>query len=258
MSDLTLVERSVLLVLLAESRPLREWADLHRVHGINLTKRSREKLQRLDLIATTQKPITHTLTPTGWSWASAEIKASRPRGQMSLGALYAVLNALGRFAEREGLTLADIFDGRTGRGKGPCRSGTNSGVPQHERSQKELLLEASLVDVDGSLALVLQDQPVLDGAIIKLRRRAPDELNASIKSVEAAANLVLQWANRAAEKRSISVVSNQGDEVPFDPVLYDADEPIEEGAPTIVRKVPVVRSLGGDRIVLVRGLAEPV
>src|SRR5208337_4477172 len=57
--DLTPVERNALLVLMAESRPLKEKADLQRRFGIAMSKKHRESLLRQGLIETTRSPFTH-------------------------------------------------------------------------------------------------------------------------------------------------------------------------------------------------------
>jgi hypothetical protein len=260
--DLTLVERSALLVLMAENRPLREDSDLRRVHGVSLSKKQRETLQRCGLIATRRNPFTHTLTPKGWAWVSAETQALRPPGKISQGALYAVLNALGRYANRVGLELIDLFNEERPPPKSEKTADTGPRrqppPPHRDRTQEELLQKAALVEVDESLALALQDQPVLDRAFMRLSKKASEDLQGAVKGAESAANLVLQWARRAAEKRAIVAVCRQGDEVRFDPMLHDSDEPLEEGARVLVRKVPVVRRVNSDRIVLARGRVEPI
>lgn len=83
--DLSPMERGALLVLMAEARPLKERAELKAVHGITLSAGHRQKLQRLGLIKTSEKPYTRNLTEKGWEWASGEIAASKAGGTLGDG-----------------------------------------------------------------------------------------------------------------------------------------------------------------------------
>lgn len=108
--NLTPFERGALIVLMAEGRPLRD-RDLKGVHGITLAPRHRTRLHCLGLINISAKPLTYALSQKGWQWASHELSARRPDGEMGAGALYAVLNALDRYLDRHHHTLAHVFGG---------------------------------------------------------------------------------------------------------------------------------------------------
>jgi hypothetical protein len=69
---------------------------------------------------------------------------------------------------------------------------------------------------------------------------------------------VLQWGRRAAEKRSISAVSGQGEEADFDPVLYEMEEPVKAGIRIIVRRAPIVRRTQSGEFVIERGSASAI
>jgi hypothetical protein len=94
-AELTPVERNVLLVLMAESRPLKERAELLSRFGIAMTKKHRDSLRKLGFIETGRNPFTHSLTRRGWEWVTAQTQSPRPKGATGQGALYAVLGARG-------------------------------------------------------------------------------------------------------------------------------------------------------------------
>src|SRR5260370_41777815 len=106
-AELTPVERGALFVLMATGRPLRESADLKTVYGLTLKPSHRTKLQRLGLIKTTKEPFfTHALSEKGWQWAGEQLGASKPKGQMGMRALYAVVHGLHKHIERHRATLS--------------------------------------------------------------------------------------------------------------------------------------------------------
>ncbi len=264
MSELTLIERNVLLVLMAENRPLREAADLRQRHGIAMTKKHREALQKLGLIETAPNPFTHKLTKSGWDRVISETQAARPTGTSGQGALYAVLSAIGQYADRNGLTLRQIFqepaepDQKTHRKSNGAAIDAPAALLPTGRTQHQMLQEAELADVDEALALLLQDQPVVDRALSRLSKKAEPGLKNEIEGTKNAVNLVLQWGRRAAEKRLISAVSGQGEEADFDPVLYEMDEPVKAGSRIIVRRAPIVRKTQSGELVIARGSASAI
>src|SRR5262249_43247442 len=109
-TELTPVERGALFILMAEGRPLRESADLKGTYGLTLRASHRAKLQHLGLIKTTKKPsLTHVLSEKGWQWAKDQLISERPKGQMGMGPLYALLSGLRKHIERNNYTLKDLF-----------------------------------------------------------------------------------------------------------------------------------------------------
>lgn len=103
-------QQAVLLVLMAEARPLRnpELATL----GPKLDKPNRDELIRHGLIevATENRTLVLELTDRGWATCAAIIGADapdRPSGQGK--ALYTVLRALRRYFDRDDLKPGDVF-----------------------------------------------------------------------------------------------------------------------------------------------------
>lgn len=110
-NQLTLSERCVLLVLMAEARELTN-AELHASAGITLDGRYRRRLNELDLVSSTKvkRAFVHELTDRGAVWCAEELSRVRPvRSGYAGGALYAVLAGLGRHLDHTGHALADIF-----------------------------------------------------------------------------------------------------------------------------------------------------
>ncbi|WNG88589.1 hypothetical protein C6A87_004955 [Mycobacterium sp. ITM-2016-00317] len=109
-TDLTGTERAVLLVLMAESRPVPnpELAVL----GPALDKAGRDKLNRLGLIESERvaNRFVHELTDRGWRLCRDIIAAGAPpRSTGPAKTLYTVLGALGRHLDRADLSLAEVF-----------------------------------------------------------------------------------------------------------------------------------------------------
>ncbi len=121
-----------------------------------------------------------------------------------------------------------------------------------------MLQDAELAEVDEALALLLQDQPVVDRALMRLDKKAGPALQNEIEGVKNAIALILQWGRRAAAKRSIITVADQGDEVTFDPILYETDEPTKTGSRVLVRRTPIVRRTSSGEFVIARGRASAV
>jgi hypothetical protein len=109
--QLTLTERCVLLVLMAEARELTN-ADLHILAGVKLDGRYRLRLNDLGLVSSVKvnRAYVHELTDRGTKWCAAELTRSRPaRSGCAGGALYTVLAGVGRHLTDSGHTLADVF-----------------------------------------------------------------------------------------------------------------------------------------------------
>jgi hypothetical protein len=108
--ELTGTEQAVMLVLMAESRPVSN-TELA-VLGPKLEMRSREKLNRLKLIETTKpgRGLVHELTDKGWHACGALLGGPAPARSSGQGkVLYAVLAGLGRYLDRTDQRLADVF-----------------------------------------------------------------------------------------------------------------------------------------------------
>jgi hypothetical protein len=106
--ELTGNEQAVLLVLMAECRPVpnARLKDL----GPDLTKSQRENLLRKKLIEVSGKPMVVDLTETGWAWCRAIIGTDPPSGVTGQKkTLYTVLKAIDRYLDGEDLALADVI-----------------------------------------------------------------------------------------------------------------------------------------------------
>jgi hypothetical protein len=241
-AELTPVERGALFVLMANGRPLRESADLKAVYGLALKPGHRTKLQCLGLIETTKKPWTHTLSQKGWKWAEEQLSAARPKGQMGMGPLYALLGGLRKHIERHHWTIRDVFS----------EAGKTTDIVAQDRIEN-----AAWAEADEALAQALQDMSVFNRALSKLQEAAQDHTSELIKRTAAASNLVLQSVRQAARKRELSFATEEGRETKFDPVMHRSDEDLEIGAAVRIRKAPVIRGPAELGVVVLAGEVEP-
>ncbi|CQD19165.1 hypothetical protein BN970_04309 [Mycolicibacterium conceptionense] len=107
--ELTGTEQAVLLVLMAESRPVPN-PELERL-GPKLDKPKRDRLNRLGLIESSgTRPVVHELTDAGWALCRSLFGAGAPPRSTGQGkALYTLLAALHRYFEKAELVPADVF-----------------------------------------------------------------------------------------------------------------------------------------------------
>jgi hypothetical protein len=108
--ELTGTEQAVLLVLMAEARPVRN-PDLGLL-GPALDKEKRNRLVRLGLIevATVGRVMELELTDRGWAMCAKLFGANTPPRSSGQGkTLYTVLRALRRHLDRDDLAPADVF-----------------------------------------------------------------------------------------------------------------------------------------------------
>jgi hypothetical protein len=104
---LTPVQRSVLLVLMAEAREVPN-ADLTNVWKLKLEQKHRENLRKLELIAvrTENRRLFLDLTANGSMWCQDQLAAELPARMGHAGAAaYALLAAIRRHLERTGSSL---------------------------------------------------------------------------------------------------------------------------------------------------------
>lgn len=109
-ADLTGTERAVLLVLMAESRPVPN-PDLTAL-GPTLEKAGRDKLNKLGLIESdrTGGRFVHELTDRGWRLCRDILSAGPPTGATGPGkTLATILHGFERYLQRADLSLADVF-----------------------------------------------------------------------------------------------------------------------------------------------------
>ncbi|WP_245819915.1 hypothetical protein [Rhodococcoides yunnanense] len=110
-TDLTFVERTTLLVLMAESRSVRlaELPDL----GSALAQKSRTKLESAGLIRVEKvgRGNVLELTDAGWARGSEEFGAETPPRASNTGgkALYTLLRAMRRYFDRVGIEPNEVF-----------------------------------------------------------------------------------------------------------------------------------------------------
>ena len=107
--ELTGPEQAVLLVLMAESRPVPN-PELERL-GPRLDKPHRDRLNRLGLIESTgSRPLVHELTDAGWALCRTLFGAATPPRSTGQGrALYTLLGALQRYFDGTDLVPAEVF-----------------------------------------------------------------------------------------------------------------------------------------------------
>jgi hypothetical protein len=108
--ELTGTEQAVLLVLMAQARPVPN-PELKNL-GPELKKLDRERLNRLQLIETTPgTPMVHELTDKGWTTCRSLIGSTAPARVTGQGkVLYTVLAALDRYLHQKDLALAELFE----------------------------------------------------------------------------------------------------------------------------------------------------
>ena len=109
-ADLTGTERAVLLVLMAESRPVPN-PDLIAL-GPRLEKAGRDKLNSLGLIESdrTGGRFVHELTDRGWRVCRDILSAAPPAGATGPAkTLATILHGFERYLHRADLSLADVF-----------------------------------------------------------------------------------------------------------------------------------------------------
>lgn len=246
-SDLTPIERGVLLALMAAARPLRESGELQSVYGLSVKPAHRTKLQSLGLIETTAKPWTHTLTPQGWQWATEELQKGPPKGIMGLGALYAVLNGIGRALTNREESAREFFECPR---ESPKQTSSSNGADAD-------ISNAAWAEADEALAFALQDLPSFARVTSKYEATAGGHAAAALRQVRLAGESIFQHLRHAALKRGLAAIYTRSEKTPFDPVEFDSDEPIPVGEVAAVLKSPIVKQAAGAQIVVVRGLAEP-
>lgn len=107
--ELTGTEQAVLLVLMAECRPVPN-PELKTL-GPALDQGSRHRLHRRGLIdVTSGRPMLLELTEDGWALCRSLFGAATPPRPSGQGrALYTLLRSLGRYFERADLAPADVF-----------------------------------------------------------------------------------------------------------------------------------------------------
>jgi hypothetical protein len=241
--ELTLKERGVLLVLMANGRPLRESADLKATYNLALTPAHRAKLKRLGLVETTERPFTHTLTPKGWEWAEKQLSAESPKGQMGMAPVYAVLHGLRGHIDRHSYSLKEVF---------------SEGGKANGNRARDSMENAAWAEADKALANALQDISVFTRSMSKLQDAAQGGTAELAKRAVLASKLVLQSVRQAARMRELSFATEEGGETAFDPVMHSSHENLAVGTAVRIRKAPVIRGPAKLGVVVLAGEVEPI
>ena len=138
LDELTGTEQAVLLVLMAEARPVPN-PELGHL-GPKLEKAAREKLNRTGLIESIQerRMWVHELTDDGWALCRQMFGApvpDRPSGQGR--ALYTVMRSLDRYFAAADLPLADVFGPAPAETPPPPQPTEPAAVPPPEAQQPD-------------------------------------------------------------------------------------------------------------------------
>jgi hypothetical protein len=111
MPKLTMAETAALFALMAEGGSADNTL-LKERYGFTLTGKERTTLNREKLVTSVRKgrSLSHTLEDAGWAACRDAFAATPPpRAGAAGGALYAVMRGIGRYLDREELSLADVF-----------------------------------------------------------------------------------------------------------------------------------------------------
>ncbi|ANW64925.1 hypothetical protein BCA37_16215 [Mycobacterium sp. djl-10] len=168
LDELTGTERAVLLVLLAQARPVPN-PELGTL-GPVLDKPSRDKLNRMGLVhsAKVGPRLVHELTDDGWAFCRRLFGAPAPGRASGQGrALYTVLRSLDRFLTGADLPLAEVF----GPGAAPSDTPTGTAPPDEQQVR----------DAYGRLAGQAGDWVGLARLRAELPDVAPAELDDTLK-----------------------------------------------------------------------------
>ena len=170
--ELTGNEQAVLLVLMAECRPVPN-ARL-KDYGPELTRSQRENLLRKQLIEVRGAPMVIELAERGWHMCRAIIGTDAPGGVTGQKkTLYTVLKALDRYLDDAGLALADVIGVAPEQPAAPAPTPAGDAVEDRVRGAYAHLAGrpggwVSLTRLRGHLADVPRDD--VDGALRNLLR----------------------------------------------------------------------------------------
>ncbi|MET4048793.1 MULTISPECIES: hypothetical protein [unclassified Rhodococcus (in: high G+C Gram-positive bacteria)] len=169
-TELTFVERTTLLVLMAESRPLK-LTEL-RTLGSELSAKSRDKLLGAELIGVEKvgRGIVVDLTDKGWARGSQEFGAPAPSQASRSGGktLYTLLRAMRRYFDRVGIEPNDVFLPATADTAQKGTDPENLVRDSYHRLASEPRAWVSLTRLREALRTM--DRSVLDAALSSLYR----------------------------------------------------------------------------------------
>ena len=104
-------ERATMIALMALNEETPN-AELRRRYGLDVKKRTREKLNQDGLLQSRKlgRGFAHELTDAGWAWVVAELDEKvPPRAGAAGGALYALLNGLKAALDARGMVIPELF-----------------------------------------------------------------------------------------------------------------------------------------------------
>ena len=104
-------ERAAMIALMALNKETPN-AELRRRYGLDVKKRTREKLNQDGLLQSRKlgRGFAHELTDAGWAWVVAELDEKvPPRAGAAGGALYALLNGLKAALDARGMVIPELF-----------------------------------------------------------------------------------------------------------------------------------------------------
>ena len=249
MAELTPVERSVLVALMAAGGTLKENAELAGRYGLKMTASHRKTLSGLGLVKTTRSPFTHTLTDEGWAFLASEFPLDVPRDMVKLGGMNALVAGVQRACEANGLSLAGFFAGKAGK---PAKTKAEKKAPE------DAVAEAAWSESEEALAMALQDMTAFAARLERQARAAGDDQAQVFKQLSLNAENVLQSVRQAARKRDLDLAFEPGAEAGYDAAMFDCYEEMDDGEAALVVKQPVIKHTAPDQsIVVLRGLASP-
>lgn len=244
MTHLTPVERTLLIVLMAEGRPLRESADLGNELKINVKVGHRKKLVDLGLVKATPRPWTLELTEKGWELLETSFPTDIPKDPMKLSGMQVMLARLRQQLSARGTGLQAFFT-------------SDHALSDEVRTKTSVLETSPASDSDEYIASALQDIPSFAVRLKRLEPRVEEQGQRDLEQVALAAEGVFQNIRMAARRRGLEVRHEKGTDIPFDAAYYDCPLGAEHDEPVMVVKPAIVKGADSGEIIILRGLAQP-
>ena len=233
------IECGMLFILLGEGRPLKERAELSQLHGLTMKKAHRDRLTTHGLIKSSPAPYVHRLTKRGEDWVKSQFTSSASIPAQSKVPFGAVVAALKRLSDREGL---------------PPANKKKNGSDELSRH----IATAAWSEADEALGEALQAIPRVQRTIEKLEAASDTAHANQARQARLAINLVFQAVRHAARKRELRLGSEPGAEAAFDPIQYYSDDLLSYGEQVRVVKPPVMRGQGAASVVVRIGEAAAI
>lgn len=246
MVKLTPIERGILLALMAEGKELQENADIKTRLKIGMTASHRKKLNEAGFIITKSGPFSHSLTEAGWVFLQDSFPDDVPSSAIQIAPMNTLFAGVKRVLAMRQTRLKDFFTGEP----------SQPDETPSQREPKDLLSDAAWSDSEASLAIALQDIPAFELRAKRLSASSSDQVLPEFEQVYLAAEVIFQNVKLVARQRGLSPLYQRGDEVEFDPALFECFDEPDQGESVTVRKQPIVKDVSGSRLVVARGIAE--